>query len=93
MTGTGTVKRMLSDDRSGSPHQRFILELIPGQTVLVDHNIELAPRIDDLKIGDEVSFAGEYVWNEQGGLVHWTHRDPKGVHEPGWLKHVGRTYE
>lgn len=91
--GEGVVTRILSDDKSGSPHQRFIVRLASGQTVLIQHNIELAPRIDDLGEGDEVGFYGEYVWNEQGGLVHWTHHDPAGRHTAGWLKHNGRTYQ
>ncbi len=93
VSGEGTVLRVLSDDRSGSPHQRFILKLASGQTVLISHNIALAPRIDDLNVGDTVSFAGEYVWNEQGGLIHRTHRDPRSRLVSGWLKHNGRTYD
>ncbi|MGB2751498.1 MAG: DUF3465 domain-containing protein [Pyrinomonadaceae bacterium] len=93
VTGEGTVLRTLSDDRSGTPHQRFILKLASGQTVLMSHNVALAPRIDDLKTGDTVSFSGEYVWNEQGGLIHRTHRDPRSHLVSGWLKHNGRTYE
>ena len=77
----GTVKRILPDDNEGSRHQRFILELGSGQTVLVAHNIDLAPRIDALKIGD------------RGGVVHWTHHDPRGEHPAGWLEHDGRRYE
>ncbi len=91
--GEGVVTRVLSDDRSGSPHQRFIVRLASGQTVLIEHNIELAPRIDDLNEGDTVSFFGEYVWNAQGGLVHWTHHDPAGRHVAGWLKHKGQAYQ
>ena len=32
-------------------------------------------------------------WNEQGGIIHWTHHDPDGRHLPGWIKHNGRTYQ
>ena len=91
--GEGVVSRILSDDRSGSPHQRFVVRLSSGQTVLIQHNIDLAPRIAQLKEGDTVSFYGEYIWNEQGGLIHWTHDDPAGRHVAGWVKHKGRTYQ
>jgi hypothetical protein len=91
--GEGVVIRTLEDDLAGSSHQRFIIRLASGQTVLVAHNIDIAPRIVGLKEGDSVRFYGEYVWNEEGGKVHWTHRDPKGRHVTGWLKHNGRTYQ
>src|SRR5688500_5806142 len=91
--GEGVVTRILSDDRAGSPHQRFIVRLQSGRTVLIQHNIELAPRIEGLKEGDSVAFFGEYIWNTQGGLIHWTHHDPAGRHVAGWLKHNGRTYQ
>lgn len=92
VTGRGEVARILPDDNEGSRHQRFILRLSNGQTLLVAHNIDLAPRIAGLRVGDEVEFNGEYVWNRQGGVLHWTHHDPRGRHEAGWLKHDGRTY-
>lgn len=91
--GGGEVIRMLSDDNNGSRHQRFIIRLASGQTLLVAHNIDLADRINALKVGDNVEFNGEYEWNSQGGVVHWTHHDPQGRHVVGWLKHKGRTYQ
>src|SRR4030095_11763624 len=69
--GEGVVTRILADDVSGSKHQRFIVRLKSGQTILIAHNIDIAPRIDGLQIGDSVSFYGEYVWNEKGGAIHW----------------------
>ena len=91
--GEGVVSRVLADDLNGSRHQRFIIQLASGQTVLIAHNIDIAPRIDTLAKGDRVRFYGEYVWNEKGGTVHWTHHDPQGKHTAGWLKHMGRTYQ
>jgi hypothetical protein len=91
--GSGTVIRILSDDDTGSRHQRFILRLPSGQTLLIAHNIDLAPRIPALHAGDRVSFYGEYAWNNKGGVIHWTHRDPAGRHIAGWLEHDGRRYQ
>ena len=93
VTGEGEVTRILADDDDGDRHQRFILTLASGQTLLVAHNIDIAPRIESLQSGDLVEFNGEYEWNDQGGVVHWTHHDPDGEHMPGWLKHNGEVYE
>jgi len=91
--GTGTVTRLLSDDNDGGRHQRFIVRLGSGQTLLIAHNIDLAPRIVSLEIGDDVEFFGEYEWNSEGGIIHWTHHDPNRRHTAGWLKHKGRVYQ
>ncbi len=87
----GTVERLLADDREGSPHQRLIVRLAGGQTVLVSHNIDLAPRVP-AEPGDRLGFRGQYEWNERGGVVHWTHDDPRGRRPGGWLRHRDRTY-
>ena len=88
-----TVVRILSDDRSGSRHQRFIIRVDGGRTLLVAHNIDLAPRLEGLKPGDALRVSGEYEWNPQGGLLHWTHHDPAGRHRPGYIQWKGRRYE
>lgn len=90
---SGRVTRVLPDDNDGSRHQRFIVQLASGQTVLVAHNIDLASRVASLKAGDLVEFNGEYEWNERGGVIHWTHRDPQHSHADGWVKHNGQTYQ
>ena len=91
--GSGVVTQLLPDDNEGSRHQRFILRLASGQTLLVAHNIDVAKRIDSLKEGDQVAFRGEYEWNPMGGVIHFTHHDPQGRHASGWLKHNGQTYQ
>ncbi len=93
VSGSGKVSRILRDDNEGSRHQRFLLRLSSGQTLLIAHNIDLAPKINTLHKGDVVQFFGEYEWNSKGGVVHWTHHDPSGSHVGGWLKHDGRKYE
>lgn len=91
--GSGIVIKILADDNDGSRHQRFILRLQSGQTLIIAHNIDLAPRLSSLREGDAVAFNGEYEWNSKGGVIHWTHRDPNGQHVAGWLKHNGQTYQ
>lgn len=87
------VSRVLPDDTQGDRHQRFLVRLPTGQAILIVHNIDIAPRVQNLRAGDEVAFSGEFVWNDKGGLVHWTHHDPAGRHKAGWLRHAGRTYQ
>ncbi len=91
--GSGTVAKLLADDTDGDRHQRFILRMASGQTLLVAHNIDVAPRVEGLGVGDSVAFNGVYEWSAEGGTIHWTHRDPGGAHAPGWLRHNGKTYQ
>jgi len=91
--GQGEVIRLLSDDNNGSRHQRFIISLSGGQTLLVAHNIDLAPRVSSLRKGDTVVFNGVYEENDRGGVIHWTHLDPQGRHTPGWIQHNGQVYQ
>lgn len=89
---SGKVIKILSDDLKGSKHQRFIIKLKSGLTLLVAHNIDLAPRVADLKVGEEIGFYGEYEWNSKGGVIHWTHKDPGKKHVDGWLMYKGTKY-
>ena len=92
LEGTGEVERLLADDLEGDRHQRFIVRVSPQRTVLVSHNIDLADRIR-LDTGDEVAFRGRYEWNERGGVVHWTHHDPRAgrdnLSRGGWIEANG----
>ncbi len=87
----GEIARLLPDDIEGSRHQRFILRLPGGQTLLISHNIDLAPRVP-AAVGEKVAVSGRYEWNEKGGLIHWTHRDPAGRKAGGWIRRGGKTY-
>lgn len=89
---TGFVRRLLSDDNDGSRHQRFILDIGDRRTILVAHNIDLAERAP-VGMGDRVRVRGMYEWNELGGLVHWTHHDPHGVEDGGYVRYRARVYE
>lgn len=91
--GEGVVIRQLSDDLVVPRHQRFIIRINPKQTLLVSHNIDIANRVPNLQIDSTIEFYGEYIWNEEGGVIHWTHHDPEGGHTDGWLKYAGTTYQ
>ena len=90
---SGKVEKILPDDQETPRHQKFIIRLSSGQTLLINHNIDLAPRLNDLKPGDTIIFRGEYLWNRYGGAVHWTHHDPQKKHPEGWIEWNGRRYE
>jgi hypothetical protein len=91
--GSGLVTKVLKDDTKGLQHQKFLLKVSDNITILIAHNIDLAPRVADINEGDIVAFKGEYIYTPKGGTVHWTHKDPRGHHEAGYLKHNGKTYE
>jgi uncharacterized protein DUF3465 len=93
LTAKAVVERVLADDNSGSRHQRFIVRLGSGQTLLIAHNIDIAPRVEGLAPGDTITFSGIYETNDKGGVVHWTHRDPSGRHAAGWIELRGHRYQ
>ncbi|MEM7576451.1 MAG: DUF3465 domain-containing protein [Planctomycetota bacterium] len=93
VTGSGVIVKVLSDDNEGSRHQRFLVDLYDGHTIKISHNIDLAPRVPNPREGDELTFKGDFEANELGGVVHWTHHDPRGRHEPGYLIYKGQKYE
>jgi hypothetical protein len=91
--GSGIVVKVLKDDTNGLQHQKFLLKVSDNITILIAHNIDLAPRVEDIHEGDTVGFKGEYIYTPKGGTVHWTHKDPRGNHAAGWLEHNGKKYE
>lgn len=91
--GEGVIIKLLPDDTEGSRHQRFILRLENGLTLLFAHNVDLARRIANPRPGDRIRFRGQYEWNDKGGVIHWTHHDPANRHPAGWLEHQGVRYQ
>ena len=92
VVGTGTVERILRDDTKVPRHQRFVLRLGgDSRTLLFAHNIDIAPRVP-LKRGDTLAFRGKYEWNDQGGVVHWTHRDKRDRSAGGWILWKGQNF-
>lgn len=92
VSGVANVIKVLPDDTRGSRHQRFLIKLDSGEVILIAHNIDLASRVHDLTEGDEIGFSGEFEWNDKGGVIHWTHKDPRSKHVHGYLQHDGKKY-
>lgn len=86
------VKKLLPDDTKGLPHQRFLLELSNGSSLLIAHDTKYAPVVP-IQAGDLVTVKGEYIWNKRGGVVHWTHRSDTPRHEGGYIDFQGVRYQ
>ncbi|MFZ1345122.1 DUF3465 domain-containing protein [Thiothrix eikelboomii] len=88
----GSVIKTLKDDTEGDRHQKFLLQVANDLTLLVAHNIDVAERVP-VRAGDTVKLQGEYVWNNRGGVIHWTHHDPEGRKTGGWIELEGQRYD
>ena len=94
VTADGTIVRLLPDRTSSTgTHEQFIIKLSSQDLTLeIEHNISIAARVP-AALGDHVVVHGEYIWNSQGGLVHFTHHDPQGTHESGYIIDNGKRYD
>jgi hypothetical protein len=94
VTAQGVVTAVLADDTGPSGrHQRFIIRLAGAtQTVLIENNVDVGRRVP-VAPSDDVTVHGEYIWNDQGGLIHYTHHDPAPGHEGGWIERNGVRYQ
>jgi len=89
---SGQVTRILTDDKDDLQHQKFVIRLQNGQSLLVVHNTVDAEQVP-IVIHNEVTVRGEYSWTEPGGLIHWTRRDHSAERRHGWIEYQGRKYD
>jgi hypothetical protein len=77
-----------------SPHEGFLMHLGSGCSVVVrvEANTDFTGTFP-IASGDGVVVKGEYEFYPRGGVIHWTHRDPRGRHEGGYIEVRGRTYQ
>ncbi|HEV7179255.1 MAG TPA: DUF3465 domain-containing protein [Candidatus Baltobacteraceae bacterium] len=75
-------------------HEGYLLHLESGCDTLVrvETNVDLTGPVP-LRSGEAVVVKGEYEYTPLGGVIHWTHRDPRGRHEGGYVIAAGKTYE
>ncbi|HZZ00143.1 MAG TPA: DUF3465 domain-containing protein [Candidatus Baltobacteraceae bacterium] len=91
----GRVTRVLGIQNGRvSPHEGFLMRLNSGcnAIVRVEVNTDLAGTFPVSK-GDPVTVKGEYEYYSRGGVIHWTHHDPRFHHEAGFIEIGGKTYE
>ena len=91
----GTVTRVLGVAPGRvSPHEGFLLRLRTGCRVIVrvEANTDFTGEFA-VAPGQSVTVKGEYEYYPLGGVVHWTHHDPRGRHEGGFIETGGRRYE
>jgi len=72
-------------------HEEFDASTAAGPVDVID-NVGLAPRVP-VQPGDHIEVKGEMVHDPDNvPVVHWTHRDPAGRHEDGFIRFQGRVY-
>jgi len=96
VTASGSVARVLGQRQGPSgDHEGFLVHLRGadghGLTVRVEDNVDITGPLT-LKDGDDVVVRGEYIYDPRGGLIHYTHHDPRGRHVPGYVRVNGRLY-
>ena len=96
VTASGSVARVLGlrNGPSGE-HEGFLLHLRGaeghGLTVRVEDNTDITGPMD-VHAGDDAVVRGEYIYDPRGGIIHYTHHDPRGHHVSGYVRVNGRTY-
>lgn len=93
---SGTVLQVLPPSSGPSGvHERFIVDVRSAtakRALYVTDNISVG-QLAPLHEGDRVTVKGELAFNDVGPLLHWTHRDPRMRHPPGFVEVGGRLYE
>jgi hypothetical protein len=90
--GLAVVKKLLHDDVVAPRHQKFLLELTNGTTILVAHNTDVAPQVP-IQEGDQLVICGSFIYNAKGGLIHWTHHSTSPRHQGGYIDFNGSRYQ
>ena len=88
----GRVILLLPELDTNGRQQRFLIDLESGHRLLVSHDLELSQNVP-VEVSSHIRLKGEYDWSEGGGIIHWTHRDPSGAREGGWIEHLGYRYD
>lgn len=85
------VIKILPDDTSGLPHQKWQARLSNGSIITVVYNSDMGARVP-IQIGSIFGVGGQFIWTGNGGLVHWVHDDPKKTRPDGYVYFNGVVY-
>jgi hypothetical protein len=93
--GHGTVLGVLGT--RGGPsgeHEGFLLKLDQQCDLLlrVETNVDITGPVP-LEVGEVVTVKGQFEDDANGGVIHWTHHDPRGRHVSGYVEADGKIYE
>lgn len=89
--GGMVVVKLLPDDRNGLEHQKWVVRLSNGETMQAVYNLDMCEYVP-LKVGDVVSMGGQFIWTNQGALLHWLHYDPRQNRPDGYVEVNGKVY-
>jgi hypothetical protein len=96
VTIEGPVLRVLAtQDGAQGAHEQFIVAVRANeaeQDVLVADNISIG-RAAPVHQGDDVIVRGELAIDPSGPVIHWTHHDPRGRHQSGFVRLKGVLYD
>jgi Protein of unknown function (DUF3465) len=96
VTVEGPVVRVLATHGgTQGVHERFVVAVRAGkveQDLLVADNISIG-RGAPVRPGDKVTVKGELALDPSGPVIHWTHHDPRGHHESGFVRDNGVLYD
>jgi hypothetical protein len=82
--GNLVVTHILPDDTQGLPHQKWEAQLSDGSIIMVVYNSNMGERIP-VEEGMTFSVGGQFIWTQDGGLIHWVHADPKKKRPDGFV--------
>ena len=85
------VTQLLPDDNKGLKHQKWMFKIESGEEFTAVYNSDMGEKIP-LQVGDVHSVAGEFIWTNHGGLIHWLHADPKKKRPDGYVELNGERY-
>jgi hypothetical protein len=89
--GGMVVVKLLPDDRNGLQHEKWVVRLSNGALMQAVYNLDMCEYVP-LKVGDVVSMGGQFIWTNEGAMLHWLHYDPRQNRPDGYVELNGKVY-